>query len=172
MFLRPRDVLERISIPAGSRVGDFGSGAGHFALGIIDRLGPETTVYAFDALAPVLAKLSREAKRRGGKLYAIEADLNVHIPVADNLLHFAILANILHAVSNRERFLSELARVVRPGGRALVIDWTASFKNMGPTAGAVVTPSQAVRLLGAAGFSANDMLPAGSHHWAFLATLR
>jgi ubiquinone/menaquinone biosynthesis C-methylase UbiE len=171
MFLNPREILERVSIPAGSSVGDFGSGSGHFALGVIERLGPETTVYAFDAFLPSLSKLEREAKRRGGRLYGVEADLNNHIPVKDNLLHFAILSNILHAISSRERFLKELARVIQPGGRALVIDWTQSFNNMGPTASAAVTPSEAVRLMRAAGFTTGDMLPAGSHHYAFLATL-
>ena len=97
--------------------------------------------------------------------------MNTHIPVKDNLLHFAILSNILHAISSRDRFLKELARVIQPGGRALVIDWTESFKNMGPTSEAAVTPSEAVRLMRAAGFSTGDMLPAGSHHYAFLATL-
>jgi len=171
MFLNPRDILGRVSIPAGSRVGDFGSGSGHFALGVIDRLGPETTIYAFDAFVPALTKLTREAKRRGSNLYAVEADLNTHIPLKDNLLQFAILANVLHALSNRTRFLSELARVIQPGGRALVIDWTSSFNNMGPTADAVVTASEAVRLMRAAGFSTGDMVPAGSHHYGFLTTL-
>jgi ubiquinone/menaquinone biosynthesis C-methylase UbiE len=171
MFLSPREILKHISIPAGARVGDFGTGSGHYALGVLERAGGDTTVYAFDALAPVLQKLERSARQYPGRLYAVVADLNRHVPLADNLLHFAIVANILHALNERERFLAELARVITPGGRVLVVDWAASFKNMGPTAEAAVTPSEAVRLVRGAGFSAGEMLPAGSHHYAFVATL-
>ena len=171
MFLSPREILDHISVPAGARVGDFGTGAGHYALGVLERAGTDATVYAFDALASVVEKLERASRRYPGRLYGVVADLNRHIPLADDLLQFSILANILHALSEREQFLSELARVTRPGGRALVIDWTASFRNMGPTVESAVTPSEAIRLMRSAGFSTGEMLPAGSHHYAFVATL-
>lgn len=172
MFLDPQDILGRVSVPPGARIADFGTGAGEYALGALERAGdPGTVVYAFDAIPALVRKLERKAARYRGTLYALVADLNQHIPLADDLIHFSVAANILHALQDRERFARELARVTRPGGRALIVDWVASFNNMGPAADAAVTPSEAVRLMRAAGFSAGEMLPAGSHHYAFVATL-
>lgn len=170
VFLDPKEILNRISLPYGAKVGDFGTGSGHYALSIIDRVGPNGTVYALDAFTPALSKVEKSARRRGAKIYTIESDFNRHIPLQDNLLHLAILGNILHQVRERERFILELLRILSPGGRALVIDWASSFRNMGPSEDMVVTPAEAVRLFRSAGFEAGNMLPAGSHHYAFIAT--
>ena len=170
MFLDPKDILNRISLPYGAKVGDFGTGAGHYALHVVDRVGPNGTVYALDAFVPALSKVERSARRRGAKIYTIASDFNRHIPLRDNLLHLAILGNILHQVRERELFILELLRILSPGGRALIIDWASSFRNMGPPEEAVVTPAEAVRLFRSAGFETGSMLPAGSHHYAFVAT--
>lgn len=170
MFLNPKEVLSHISVPYGAKVGDFGTGAGHYALHIIDRVGPHATVYALDTFAPALSKVEKSARRRGAKIYTVESDFNRHIPLRDDLLQLAILGNILHQVRERERFVLELMRVLSPGGRALVVDWAASFKNMGPVDEAVITPAEAVRLFRGAGFETGNMLPAGTHHYAFVAT--
>lgn len=168
--MNPKDILDHISVPYGAKVGDFGTGAGHYALSIIDRVGPDTTVYALDAFAPALSKVEKSARKKGATIYTVESDFNRHIPLQDNLLHLAILGNILHQVRERERFILEILRVLSPGGRALIVDWTSSFKNMGPTEDMVVTPAEAARLFRSAGFETGNMLPAGSHHYAFVAT--
>jgi len=170
MFLNPSHVLDQISVPSGAKIGDFGTGAGYFALSVIDRVGSNGTLYALDAFVPALEKLERTAQKRGVKVYTIESDFNRHIPLHDDLLHLAILGNILHQVKERERFILELLRVLSPGGRVLIVDWVASFNNMGPTIETAVTPSEAIRLFRNAGFNTGNMLPAGSHHYAFVAT--
>jgi len=170
VFLNPANVLDQISVPFGAKIGDFGTGAGHFALSVIDRVGSNGTLYALDAFVPVLEKLERTAQKRGVRIYTIESDFNKHIPLQNDLLQLAILGNILHQIRERERFVLELERVLSPGGRVLIVDWAASFNNMGPTADAAVTPAEAVRLFRGAGFNTGSMLPAGSHHYAFVAT--
>ena len=170
VFLTPKEVLDHISVPYGAKVGDFGTGAGHYALGIIDRVGSGATVYALDAFPPALSRVEKLAQKRGVKIYTVESDFNRHIPLQDNLLHLAILGNVLHQIRERERFVLELLRVLSPGGRTLIVDWASSFKNMGPTDDMVITPSEAVRLFRSAGFDTGEMLPAGTHHYAFVAT--
>jgi ubiquinone/menaquinone biosynthesis C-methylase UbiE len=169
VFLNPKNILNSVKIPHGARVADFGTGAGHYALAVAERLRDGGVVYALDAFRPALQTLSKEAMRRGLSLYTLHSDLNVHIPFRDNLLKFGIVANLLHQLSNKEQFARELARVIEPGGQALVVDWAASFRNMGPTAEHAVAPGDAGRILKNAGFTIGDVLPAGTHHYAFLA---
>ncbi len=169
MFLNPKSILENLKISHGAKVGDFGAGAGQYALLVAERLQGGGDVYALDAFRPSLDALKREAMARALSLHVLESDLNRHIPLKDNLLHVGIVANILHQLSDRKKFVEELARVIVPGGKVLVADWTSSFKNMGPAQSSIILPAEAVSLFTSAGFSAGEMLPAGTHHFAFVA---
>jgi len=168
MFLNPRQIINHVTIPHGARVADFGTGAGHYATAALEKVGSTGAVYAFDAFAPSLDSLHRSVSHHGN-LYTLTSDLNAHIPLADNLLKAGIAANILHQLRDRSRFVRELSRVLAPDGEALVVDWVSSFRNMGPPEGSVITPGEAARLFEEAGFSVGDMLPAGTHHFAFVA---
>ncbi|MDO8523932.1 MAG: class I SAM-dependent methyltransferase [bacterium] len=170
MFLSPVQILKELPLPERAQVGDFGAGSGQYALALAERLGSQGTIYALDAFGPNLDLMRQGAEKYGSAFYTLESDLNRHIPLKTNLLNVAIVANTLHQLTDRERFVSELARVLEPGGKALVVDWAGSFRNMGPPEGSVVTPGEAVRLFRSAGFSTGEMLPAGTHHFAFVAT--
>ena len=163
-------VLRALPLPPKAKVGDFGAGAGHYALALAERVGPGGAVYAIDAFGPGFDSLRRDAAKHHSAFYTLESDLNKHIPLKDDLLNVAVVSNILHQLSDRKRFVSELARVIAPGGTALVVDWAGSFKNMGPPEASVLSPHDAAELFSSAGFEIGKTLPAGTHHFAFLAT--
>lgn len=169
MFLNPALVLEHLPFTRQASVGDFGAGAGHFTFAAAKRLDGRGLVYALEAFRPSIDAISNEANRRGMRVHALEADLDTHIPLRDNLLSAGIVANTLHHLKNREQFVKELARVIEPKGKVLVVDWVSSFRNMGPHEDAVILPSDAATLFRSAGFSVSEMLPAGTHHYAFIA---
>jgi ubiquinone/menaquinone biosynthesis C-methylase UbiE len=170
VFLSPLTVLPALRIPAKPRVGDFGAGQGHYAFALAERVGRGGTIYALDAFEPNLDALKRGGGAYGSRFYALRSDLNRHIPLKTNLLNAGIVANVLHQLSDKEQFVSELARVMEPEAQVLVVDWLGSFKNMGPPQEAILAPGEAVRLFEGAGFSAGPMLSAGTHHFAFVAT--
>ena len=170
MFLSPIQVLRGLPLPPKAKVGDFGTGAGQYALALAERVGPGGAVYAIDAFGPGFDSLRREASKHHASFYTLESDLNKHIPLKDNLLNAAVVSNILHHISDRKHFVSELARVIAPGGKTLIVDWAGSFQNMGPVASSVLSPHEAGALFQSAGFTVGEMLPAGTHHFAFVAT--
>lgn len=171
MFLKPDEVFNHLYIEPTSRFGDFGAGAGHYSLLAAKKLAPGGAVYAFDINGGSLDRLRTEGEKYAADFYTLDSDLNQHIPLRDNLLDSAVVANVLHQLEAREYFARELSRVMRPGGKALVIDWVSSFKNMGPAEGKTALPGDAVRFFKLAGFTTGEMLPAGTHHFAFIATL-
>lgn len=170
VFLSPTEILKSLPLPERARIGDFGAGSGQYALLLAERLGSQGTIYVLDAFGPALDAIRHEAEKYGSAFYTLESDLNKGIPLKTNLLNAAIVANTLHQLTDKNRFVSELARVVEPDGRVLVVDWAGSFHNMGPPENAVITPGEAVRLFESAGFSTGEMLPAGTHHFGFVAT--
>lgn len=173
MLADPADMLAYVPLRASSRVADFGSGSGAYTSVLLDRIGTEGSVYALDALPQSLDALRRQAILSGKKCMTLCAEFEHQLPLKENLLDVAIVANVLHAIDPmvRPHFVAELARVVAPGGSVLVVDWAGSFKNMGPPAPLIVAPVDAVRLFRSSGFTAGSMLPAGTHQYAFVATL-
>lgn len=170
----PRDMLMHVGIMPHMKVGDFGAGSGAYTSVVLDRVGEEGQVYAFDALPQSLERMRRIAERAGKRCMTICTEFEQSLPLKDNLLDVAILANTLHAIDpiRRQHFVSELQRVVVPHGHVLVVDWAGSFRNMGPPSSLIVTPVDAVRLFRSAGFMTGDMLPAGTHQYAFVATVQ
>jgi len=170
MFLKPEDVLARVGCRSGMRVGDFGAGVGAYALPLLDRIGNEGVVYAVDTTVENLECIRRECiEKNKHNLFPLRADLNDRLPLKDDLLHLALVVNTLHAIKNKDAFLSEVHRVLRPGGKVLVLDWVSSFNNTGPCEEDVISPGDASRMIRAHGFGKEEVLPAGTHHFAFLA---
>lgn len=170
MFLNPSLFLTHISLHPHAKVGDFGAGAGDYALPIAEKLSDGGTVYAFDVVPEVVERLKQaRAHRVRASFIPLCVDLNKGIPLRDELLDVGVLINTLSLIREREFFLRELHRVLGRGNAVLFAEWAASFNNMGPRAEDVISPGDAVRLFQAHGFSVGAMLPAGSHHFAFVA---
>ena len=82
MFLSPLQMVELMPLGAGDKVGDFGFGTGAYTRAIHNKLGREGAVYAFAALGTHIDALHRGCVEGGiEKLYALEGDLNSHIPL-------------------------------------------------------------------------------------------
>ena len=98
-------------------VGDLGCGTGQVAAALAPFVA---RVVAIDGSAPMLqaartrlAAFTNVDMRRG----EIEA-----LPLDDGRLDAAMLMLVLHHVPEPERALAEAARVLKPGGRAVVVD--------------------------------------------------
>jgi ArsR family transcriptional regulator len=98
-------------------VGDLGCGTGQVSAAIAPFVA---RVVAVDASAAML----QAAKRRLHGLDNVDlrrAELEA-LPIDDGRLDAATLMLVLHHVPEPERALAEVARVVKPGGRLLVVE--------------------------------------------------
>jgi SAM-dependent methyltransferase len=80
----------------------------------------------------------------------------------------AILSNVLFQVEDKPSCVAEVRRILKPGGKVLVVDWRESYRNMGPHIDHVVTEVEAKRLFEGAGFALVKKVDAGSHHYGFI----
>ncbi len=100
-------------LPPGLVIADLGCGTGE----MLARLAPVSgRVIGVDREPAML----REARRRG------EFDLRVGelhaLPIEDEELDLALLVLVLHHVSELPPVFAELARVLKPGGRAVILE--------------------------------------------------
>ena len=171
MFLHPDKVIQQFKLGAGMQVADLGVGTGAQALAALRVVGETGSVYAIDVQKDLLAKVKKEAEAEGFKnLHVIWSDLESEhaTTLADGFLDAVIVSNVLFQIESRDRFMKEVARILRPNGKVLIIDWSESFGGMGPHTDAVFTKHAARTLAEDAGLGFEQDIDAGTHHYGMI----
>jgi ubiquinone/menaquinone biosynthesis C-methylase UbiE len=101
----------------GARVVDIGCGSGRYSLAL--ALAGAEDVCAVDYAKKAYAAADRIAQDRGLPVRFEEADV-LALPFDDGEFDFVFCNGVLHHTASIERGLSELVRVLRPGGRAFL----------------------------------------------------
>lgn len=122
------DNPEKILSPhvrAGMTTLDVGPGMGYFTLPLAKFVGSSGRVIAVDLQEKMLSGLARRAKRAGLSeriecRLASEKSLNL----ADfaGRVNFALAYYVVHEVPDPDRFISEIASTLAPGGRLLIVE--------------------------------------------------
>lgn len=171
MFLHPDKVINQFKLGEGMRVADLGVGTGAQTLTALKAVGETGSVYAIDVQKDLLARVKKEAESAGYKhLHVIWSDLESEhaTTLADGFLDAVIISNVLFQIEARDRFMKEVARILRPGGKALIIDWTDSFGGMGPHTDAVFGKHAARVLAEQEGLVFEQDVDAGAHHYGMI----
>jgi demethylmenaquinone methyltransferase/2-methoxy-6-polyprenyl-1,4-benzoquinol methylase len=118
-----RMLVRRTAALPGTRVLDACTGTAELAIGLAASF-PEASVVGVDASEGMLAIARRKVRHKGlaGRITLIRADV-LQLPFPDRAFDAAVVAFGLRNVSDRQRGVRELMRVVRPGGRLLVLEF-------------------------------------------------
>ncbi|MCU0971775.1 MAG: class I SAM-dependent methyltransferase, partial [Gammaproteobacteria bacterium] len=112
-------------VRSGQRVLDLASGTGDLAARLAGLVGPRGQVVATDINASMLARgrdRLLDEGRVGNVAYAqVDAEA---LPFAAGSFDCVTIAFGLRNVTHKERALAEMQRVLRPGGRALVLEFS------------------------------------------------
>ncbi len=171
MFSDPQKNLAQFDIAPGMKVADFGSGAGHYALLLGRAVGLSGQVFALDVQKDLLVTLKREAEK--AHLFNIEIvwsdfDGSGGTKLKSGVIERGIVANVLFQINHKENLAREIARVMRPDGKLLVIDWLDSFGGIGPEPKSVFLKEKCRTLFEQAGFGLEKEISAGLHHYGFV----
>ena len=118
-----RATLRALALQPGERVLDIGSGPGFLAAEMADVVGPNGKVVGLDNSPSMLALAQARCARDG---FADRVEFHGgdarRLPFPDDAFDVAVAAQTYGYVSDVSTAVAELYRVVRPGGRALVLD--------------------------------------------------
>ena len=117
-----RAAVARSGAKAGDRVLDCATGTGDLALEFRRAVGPEGEVIGTDFCEAMLAHAPAKAARAKLPVRFEVADV-LALPYPDASFDVASIAFGIRNVDDPERGLRELARVVRPGGRVVVLEF-------------------------------------------------
>lgn len=172
-FSSPKDNVLQLGLREGMKIGDFGAGSGHYARAAAAIVGHGGKVYAIDVQEDVLKHLKLNSHDHHKAVIEtiwgdIEKPGGTHL--RDASLDAVILANAFFQMVDRYGLLSELKRVLKPGGKLLVVDWAGSYGGMGPVPEKVVTEHEAEAFFINGGFHKVKSFRAGPHHYGILFT--
>jgi ubiquinone/menaquinone biosynthesis C-methylase UbiE len=104
----------------GERVLEVGPGTGYYSLRVAEWLRPGGTLYVLDVQEQMLDHLMRRAKERGVEnIVPTMADAR-DLPYSDDNFDAAFLTLVLGEIPDQDGALSELRRVLKPGGHLVV----------------------------------------------------
>lgn len=119
-----QDTMARLDIRPGEAVLDIGSGPGFLAADIAERTGPQGKVVGVDLSEPMIARAS--SRNHQGHLKYLHADATA-LPLDDCSFDVVVSVQVAEYVPDIRAFCAEVYRVLRPGGRGLILatDWDA-----------------------------------------------
>jgi ubiquinone/menaquinone biosynthesis C-methylase UbiE len=154
-----RRFVELARLAPGESVLDVGCGTGSLALAATQRVGPTGRVHGIDASVPMIARAKAKAEREGATA-RFETATAQALPFPDGTFDAVLCTLMLHHLGkgSRQQAAHELRRVGKPGGRALLVDFTQStrghrgFRFGHPSHGSIA-PQELTGLLEESGFA-------------------
>lgn len=118
-----RALIRRIRAVVGdqpARILDVGCGTGVFAARIREAV-PEAKVWGVDLVSDMLTKGSARWRNHSAHVQPIQAD-SERLPFAAGSFDIVTCANSFHHYPHQAQAVAEMHRVLRPGGRLMIID--------------------------------------------------
>lgn len=171
-------MVDLARLKPGETVLDVGCGTGTLAIAAKRRVGSTGKVHGIDASPEMIARAGKKARKAGIEIEFRNANIEA-LPFQDAQVDAVLSTLMLHHLPRkvRENGLREIRRVLKPGGRALIVDFSQSERPKG-LIGRLhhghghVTPAEVAALLKAADLNVIDSGPVGFRdmHFALAAS--
>jgi len=150
LWENPDQILGLVEIRPDFVAADLGCGSGFFTLPLAKKV---KKVYAIDVQKEMLEIL--EQKIRKQKIRNIELMLSKEneLPLENESVELLITVNTLHEFGDKERMIKEMHRVLKPTGKALIVDFKKENTGFGPPVSIRVSKEQAITLFEKNGFN-------------------
>jgi len=152
------------------KVADLGAGTGYYAIAAGRRVGGSGRVYAVEVQKDLLGRLASNAAAQNVRNIEVVHGIIDKIggtKLRDGMIDRAILSNTLFQIEEKDRdnLALEIKRIVKPGGKLLVVDWLPGSP-IGPKT--CVPRVVAENLFNKNGFILEKSFTAGDHHYGLV----
>lgn len=171
MFSSPEQNILKLGLAEGMRVADFGAGTGFYSKACSARVGPSGKVFAIEVQKDLVKKLENELKNWGiSNVECIWGDIERRggTKLSDNSIDAVIVSNVLSLTEDRNGLIDEAGRILKKGGKVLLVDWTLSFSIDGPNKNNIINEDKARELFEKMGFKFEERISAGGNHYGII----
>ncbi len=123
--------IDRSGVREGSRVLDVAGGTGDLSLAFARRAGKSGQVWLTDINNSMLTNGRDRVADKGHLLPVAQCDAE-KLPFPDDYFDCVSVAFGLRNMTHKDRALAEMFRVLRPGGRLLVLEFSHVWKPLAP----------------------------------------
>jgi ubiquinone/menaquinone biosynthesis C-methylase UbiE len=150
----PPDLMwDALGRPDPERIVEIGAGTGVFSAAFTS-LAPKATVWAADIEDTMIDWMRANRPEVAlGRIVPIKAE-ETKIPLPDTWADLVVMINLHHELAEPEESYAEALRLLKPGGRLLVVDWAARETPKGPPQSVRATAEDIAEILIRVGFSA------------------
>lgn len=168
--LNPEATLVRLGFQAGQVLCDIGAGSGIFTIPAarLATADPTTKVLALDIKPEMLDAIRHKAQDAGLQNIDLRQVIDHGLPVEDRTVDLALLVTVLHEIIDYPVFLSEIQRMLKPGGRLAVIEFHDRETPFGPPVPERLGQSAVTERVTAAGFAATESFELGPNFYALI----
>lgn len=172
-LLNPAELIRQAEVSYGQVVAELGCGAGgYFVLQAGKVVGEKGHVWGVDIQKSALVGMMSQAKLAGlGNVTPVWSNLEVvgaAKKIKSGSVDVALAINLFHQSKQHETVLREANRMLKVGGKLLVVDWKPRGSPFGPSQNIRVAADVAAAAAAPTGFRELKRFDAGPHHWAIL----
>lgn len=165
-FLNPKKVLDQLELDKEMTAVDLGCGSGSWVLPLAEKL-EDGQVAAIDILEEPLSALEGKAKQENlSNIKTILADVEKDSKLDDESSDLVLITNLLFEIDDKKKVLNEAKRILKPGGKILVVDWKPDVP-FGPKEGRI-SLNEIKKLFEKSGLKFEKELDSGAYHFALL----
>ncbi len=170
-FSNPEHNIAQLNLLHGAHVADLGAGSGHYTLAAAKAVGQLGKVYCVEVQKELLSKVKNDAQREHlTNVEVVWADIEKKggTKLGDGAMDAVIISNVLFQAEDKPGLVAEAARILKSGGKALVIDWSDMKGIGGPNPAHLVTKETALSYFQKTGLHHDADISAGDHHYGFI----
>lgn len=151
-YFDPGQIWERLQPQSGDAIVDIGTGVGFVALPLAAQF-PDCSVIGCDIQPGMIALLLEDAADRGlDNVKGIVMAPNA-VDLTDGAADIVVMAQVHHELDEPLLLLTECARILKPGGNIVIVDWKDEDNGKSPAAGRRVPAADILAQLKDAGFT-------------------
>ncbi|MEK7653155.1 MAG: methyltransferase domain-containing protein [Patescibacteria group bacterium] len=166
------DVFKKIGLDKGMSVGDLGCGnLGYFAVRAAKIVGKGGAVYAVDILKSALQAVENIARQESlENLKTVWSNLELvgATRIPESNLDVAFIHNVLFQSDRDGEVLKETFRLLKSGGKLMVIDWKKTDSPFGPPLADKISADEVKSHAQNAGFKLAEEFAAGPYHYGLI----
>lgn len=168
MFSDPVKNLKAFGLREDNIVADLGAGTGFYSV-VAGQMVPKGKVYAVEINKEFLHTIQnkvKEARLNNVEILWGNIEKLGGTKIGNNIVDAIIASNVLFQVEDKDKFILEIKRILKQGGKVLLIDWSTDSSVMGLKG--AIPKNKARELFEQKGFVFERDIDAGTHHYGMI----
>jgi ubiquinone/menaquinone biosynthesis C-methylase UbiE len=168
MFSDPSLNLSKLGLIDGMKVVDLGAGSGFYTFESAKRVGSSGRVYAVDVFKDLLERIRSVGVLNGLRNIEViwgNCEKIGGTKLGESIADRVIASNVLFQIEKLDDFVLEIKRILKPGGKVLIVDWSEVSSTSPKT---LIASTKAQMIFEKAGFKLEQSFNAGDHHYGLI----